>query len=105
MKPVKKKMEKKVTIGKGLKVTRGEETKMKKREGGSNVGDYKTVEKASFAGPAGGAPAGSYPINTEKRAKAALSYAHNAPNPEGIKVRVYSKYPELKKRKEQREGK
>ena len=50
-----------------------------------------------MAGTAGGAPKGSYPINTEKRAKAALAYAHNAPNPSGIKEKVYSKYPSLKK--------
>lgn len=62
--------------------------------GGSNVGKYKGVH--SFAGPSGGAPAGSYPINTLKRAKAALAYAHNAPNPGGIKSAVYNKYPSLK---------
>ena len=105
MKPIKKKMEKKVIVGKGLKVKRGEETKMRKEPGGSNVGDYKAVKKSSFAGPAGGAPKGSYPINTEARAKSALSYAHNAPSPEGIKARVYSKYPGLKKRRDERAGK
>ena len=52
------------------------------KPGGSNVGKYKT---GPFCGPAGGAPAGSYPVNTLKRAKAALSYARHAPNPDGIK--------------------
>ena len=96
---------KEVKIGKGMKVARGKERKMKKKPGGSNVGEYKNVSKKDFAGPAGGAPKGSYPINTEKRAKAALAYARNAPNPEGIKRAVYRKYPGLRKRKEEREGK
>lgn len=87
-----------VIIAKGKKVKRGEEAKMKKRAGGSNVGKYKNVSKKSFAGPAGDAPIGSYPIDTLKRAKAALAYAHNAPNPAGIKASVYRKYPALKKR-------
>ena len=62
----------------------------RKKPGGSNVG--------KFAGPSGGAPKGSYPINTKKRAKAALSLAHNAPNPAGIKKAVYRAYPSLKKK-------
>lgn len=90
---------KKVTIAKGLKVSRGEESKMKKKRGGSNVGEYKTVKKKDFAGPSGGAPSGSYPINTKKRAKAALAYAHNAPNPAGIRAAVYRRYKSLKKQK------
>jgi hypothetical protein len=84
-------------IAKGVSVPRGKEAKMKKKPGGSNVGKYKNVDKKSFAGTAGGAPKGSYPINTEKRAKAALSYAHNAPNPSGIRSAVHSKYPSLGK--------
>jgi type IV secretory pathway TrbL component len=86
-------MKKEVTIAKGKAVPRGVESEMKKKPGGSNVGKYKDVK--SFAGKAGGAPAGSYPINTEKRAKAALAYAHNAPNPAGIKSAVHKKYPGL----------
>lgn len=97
--------QKMVTIAKGVKVKRGDESKMKKKPGGSNVGKYKNVKKGDFAGTAGGAPKGSYPVNTLKRAKAALAYAHNAPNPEGIKAKVYKKYPALKKRKLKREGK
>lgn len=91
-------MAKKVTIGKGMKVSRGQEKKMEKKPGGSNVGEYKTVSKKDFAGPSGGSPKGSYPINTEKRAKSALKLAHNAPNPSGIKTAVYKKYPNLKKK-------
>jgi len=87
---------KKVTIGKGMKVRRGKESKMQKRAGGSNVGEYKNVPKKDFAGPSGGAPAGSYPINTKARAKSALKLAHNAPRPAGIKRAVYAKYPDLR---------
>lgn len=82
-------------IGKGLKVSKEEEKKMRDRPGGSNVGEYEDVKKSDFAGPSGGAPSGSYPINTRKRAKAALAYAHNAPNPEGIRRAVHRKYPDL----------
>lgn len=71
--------------------------KARKKPGGSNVGKYKGVKKSDFAGPAGGAPKGSSPINTKKRAKAALAYARNAPNPKGIKRKVYEKYPSLGK--------
>jgi hypothetical protein len=68
----------------------------RKKAGGSNVGKYKEVKKGDFAGPSGGAPAGSFPINTKKRAKSALKLAHNAPRPGGIKAAVYKKYPNLK---------
>lgn len=90
---------KKVTIGKGMKVSRGQEKKMEKKPGGSNVGEYKTVSRGDFAGPSGGAPKGSYPINTKKRAKSALKLAHNAPNPSGIRKAVKAKYPSLGKKK------
>ena len=66
----------------------------RKRPGGSNVGRYAGVK--AFAGPSGGAPAGSYPINTRKRAVAALAYARNAPRPAGIRRAVYKKYPSLR---------
>lgn len=92
-------MAKKVTIGKGMKVSRGKEKKMEQRAGGSNVGEYKTVSKKDFAGPSGGSPQGSYPINTLARAKSALKLAHNAPDPAGIKRKVYAKYPQLRKGK------
>ena len=66
----------------------------RKKPGGSNVGKYKGVK--AFAGPSGGAPAGSFPINTLKRAKSAIKLAHNAPRPAGIRAAVYRKYPSLK---------
>jgi hypothetical protein len=65
----------------------------RKKPGGSNAGKYPGVK--DFAGPSGGAPKGSYPINTRKRAKAALSYARHAPNPQGIRNAVHRKYPSL----------
>ena len=89
-------MAKKVTIAKGVKVPRGKESKMQKKAGGSNVGEYKKVSSKDFAGPSGGAPQGSFPINSLNRAKSALKLAHNAPNPSGIKRAVYKKYPSLK---------
>jgi hypothetical protein len=63
------------------------------KPGGSNVGKYPTVK--SFAGPSGGAPKGSFPINTRSRAKSALKLAHNAPRPAGIRRAVNRKYPGL----------
>lgn len=82
---------KRVTIAKGKTVSRGKESKMRKKAGGSNVGEYKKVAKGEFCGPSGGAPAGSYPVNSAKRCRAALAYAHNAPNPDGIKACVKRK--------------
>lgn len=72
---------------------------MRKKAGGSNVGRYKGVKASEMAGTAGGAPKGSYPIETIEHARAALKLAHNAPDPEGIKKKVYSKYPNLRKLK------
>ncbi|RLA63212.1 MAG: hypothetical protein DRQ88_12735 [Epsilonproteobacteria bacterium] len=57
--------------------------KPQEKKGGSNVGKYEGVK--SFCGPAGGAPKGSYPVNTCGRVAAAKSYAKNAPNPAGIR--------------------
>lgn len=100
-----KKCSKCVTIGKDMKVKPGQEAKMKKKPGGSNVGKYKSVKKKEFAGPAGGSPQGSFPIPDMAHARNALSRAHFAPNPEGIKSKVYRMYPELKKRRMKREEK
>lgn len=63
------------------------------KPGGSNAGKYKT--KGPFCGPAGGAPKGTYPVNTKKRAIAALAYARHAPRPEGIKRCVCRHWPSL----------
>jgi len=69
--------------------------KDRKKPGGSNAGKYTGVK--SFAGPSGGAPSGSYPLNTLKRGKAAIKLSGHAPNPKGIRDAVYRKYPQLKK--------
>ena len=90
----------KVVIAKGKEESKAEVKKAHQKAGGSNVGKYKNVSSKEMAGTAGGAPKGSYPINTEKRAKAALAYAHNAPNPEGIREKVHAKYPKLGKKKD-----
>lgn len=94
---------KKVTVAKGVKVSRGEEEKMREKKGSSSAGKYKTVKPKDFAGAAGGGSKYSFPINTMARARNALARAHFANNPAGIKAAVYKKYPELKKRKEKRE--
>ncbi len=65
----------------------------RKRPGGSNAGKYPHV--TAFAGPAGGAPRGTFPMNTRKRAVAALALAHNAPRPAGIRRAVLAKFPSL----------
>ena len=79
---------------KKTKAAKKKQAVARKKPGGSNVGKYKGVK--AFAGPSGGAPAGSYPINTLARAKSALKLAHNAPRPAGIRAAVYRKYPALK---------
>lgn len=87
----KKPAAKRVKIAKGKSVSRAKESKMRKKPGGSNVGEYKKVKNREFCGPSGGAPAGSYPVNTTKRCSSALKLAHNAPNPAGIKACVKRK--------------
>lgn len=94
----KKKRSKKVTVAKGVKVSKGKESKMRSKKGSSNTGKYKNVSPKAFAGAAGGASKYSFPINTLGRARNALARAHFAPDPAGIKAKVYKKYPELKKR-------
>src|ERR1700681_1543950 len=96
---------KEVAVAKVDKVKRGTESKIRRKPGSSNAGKYKSVPKKSFAGKSGGASAYSFPIDDLAHAKAALSRAHFAPNPAGIRARVYKKFPELKQRKEAREGK
>ncbi len=96
-------MARKVTVARGVKVKRGVEEKMRSKPGSSNSGKYKTVKPSEFAGAAGGASKFSFPINTLARARNALARAHYAPDPEGIKRKVYAMYPELKKRHESRE--
>ena len=75
------------------------------REGSSNAGAYTDVDKDDFCGPAGGAAPGTYPVNTIKRARAALGYAHNAKDPDGIDDCVKRKYPSLDKDEDEIEKK
>lgn len=93
---------KEVTIEKGVKVPRGTEEKMRKVAGSSDVGKYKKLAPKEFAGPSGNSEPGSFPINNLKHARDALSRAHFAPDPAGIRRAVYKKYPELKMHAEER---
>lgn len=95
---------KKITVAKGVTVSRGIESKLKSKKGSSNAGKYKTVKPKDFAGSSGGASKYSFPINTKARAKNALARAHFASNPAGIKAAVYKKYPALKKRAAKHKG-
>jgi hypothetical protein len=90
---------KKVTVAKGITVARGKESEMRSHKGSSNSGKYKNVAPKDFAGASGGASKFSFPINDMKHAKAALSRAHFAPNPEGIRAKVHKKFPSLGKKK------
>ncbi len=96
---------KKVTVAKGVKVARGVEEKMRSKKGSSNAGKYKKVSPKKFAGAAGGASAYSFPIPDLAHARNALARAHFAPNPEGIKAKVYRMYPQLAKRAKARHKK
>jgi hypothetical protein len=99
------KKEKKVTVAKGVKVKRGAEEKMRSKKGSSSAGKYKDVKPKDFAGASGGASRYSFPIPDLAHARNALARAHFAPNPEGIKAKVYRMYPELKKRAAKRKRK
>jgi hypothetical protein len=96
---------KKVAVAQGVKVARGQESKMRSKKGSSSAGKYKNVKPKDFAGAAGGASKYSFPIPDLAHARNALARAHFAPNPAGIKAKVYRMYPELKKRHEARSKK
>lgn len=85
-----------ITVAKGVKVRRGKEESMRKKQGSSNAGSYPDVKPSDFVGAAGGASKYSYPINTRSRARAAIAYSGNAPDPAGIKEAVYKRYPDLR---------
>lgn len=58
----------------------------KSRTSRTNKYQREGIPVGEFCGPAGGAMQYTYPVNTPGRARAALSYARHAPNPEGIKM-------------------
>lgn len=93
-----KKKDKKITVAKGVKVAHGAESKMRAKKGSSSAGKYKNVSPKKFAGAAGGASKYSFPIPDLAHARNALARAHFAPDPAGIKAKVYRAYPQLKKR-------
>jgi len=95
-------MKGKVKVAKGVSLPRGKESELRKKTGGSSTGKYKNVEKKDFAGKSGQTSPYSFPINDLAHARNALSRAHFAPNPAGIRAKVYAKYPHLKKRHEER---
>jgi len=103
--PKKKSAPKKITVAKGVKVARGVEEKMREKPGSSSAGKYKHVSPKKFVGSAGGASKYSFPVADLAHARSALSRAHLAPNPEGIREKVYRLYPALKKRAAKRHKK
>jgi len=58
-----------------------------KSRGCSNQRKYihSGIPEEDFCGPEGGSCRYTYPVNTPGRARAALSYARHAPDPEGIR--------------------
>jgi hypothetical protein len=99
----KEESKKKVRVAKGVKVAKGVEEKMRSKKGSSNAGKYKNVKPRDFAGASGDASKYSFPIPDLAHARNALARAHYAPDPAGIKAKVYKMYPELKKRAKVRE--
>ena len=91
-------MKEKITLARGVKASRGKEEKLREKKGGSSTGRYKNVAPKEFAGKAGGTSPYSFPIPDLAHARNALARAHFAPDPAGIKAKVYRMYPELKKR-------
>jgi hypothetical protein len=91
-------MKERTTIAKGKSLPRGEASKLRKKPGMGSVGKYKNISPKDFAGPKG-----TFPINNLAHARNALARAHYSSNPEGIRAKVYAKYPALKKRHEERE--
>jgi hypothetical protein len=98
----KKSSVKKIRVAKGVSLPKGKEIKLRTKRGGSSTGRYKDVFPKNFSGKSGGTSAFSFPINTLARARNALARAHFAPNPEGIRKKVFAKYPQLKTRKLER---
>ena len=97
--------EPKTKVAKGVSLPRGKEEKLREKPGSSSTGKYKNIAPKDFAGKAGGASKYPFPIEDLAHARNALARAHFAPNPEALKRKVYTKYPELKKHHEEKEKK
>jgi hypothetical protein len=69
---------------KEAKKHKGVQRMIRSMPGCSSYGRYPEVDEDDFCGPEGGACPETFPVDTYKRYRAALSYARNAPNPEGI---------------------
>lgn len=85
-------------ISKGRSLTKKRVAQLRKKSGGSNIGEYKGVAEKDFAGTI----PGTFPINTRKRAIAALGYARHDKNPGRVRAKVYAKYPSLKHSKQEK---
>ena len=73
---------------KGPPKTKAALAKARKRPGGSNVGKERETSSAG-QGPFCGTVSGSFPVTSEKQARAALAYARHDPNPQKVKNCVY----------------
>jgi hypothetical protein len=89
----------KVKVAKGKSLPKKKLAQMRKLPGSSNTGKYKNVNPSDFIGREGGAAPYTYPANTIKRARAAKSYARNAPNPEGIIQAADKKIAQIKRKR------
>lgn len=89
---------KKTIVAKGVALPRGKEEKIREKPGSGSVGKYKKTVPKEFCGASGGSSKYSYPVDSKKRCNAALSYARNAPNPEGIRACVKRKCKDMFKK-------
>ena len=81
-------------------MSKEEISKIREKKGESGAGKYVGTK----AGKAYAGPDQTFPIGDLKHARNALARAHFAKNPEGIKEKVYQKYPALKERHKERES-
>jgi hypothetical protein len=73
----------------------GNLSKIREKKGESNAFKYEGTK----AGKAYAGPDKTFPIGDAKHAKAALSRAHFAANPNAIREAVHKKYPKMGKEK------
>jgi hypothetical protein len=79
----------------------GKLSKIRSKPGMSGAYKYEgTKEGKAYAGPNK-----TFPIGDKAHARNALARAHFSSHPEEVKKKVYSKYPGLKKRHEERKTK